>query len=226
MVKKKSALYTGKILWLEGRWVNHPDFLSVLKNKGLEIDTVYTGKKALFKIDEQTYDLIVIDADSMRTSGVRICSSIKEKSKDLPILFIASSEHYSPVEDQVNIFLQLPFTARKLINRVIPFLPNDGNKVLESGPIKLDLERNQVDVNGKMTLLTPRLSHLLQRLIENNGEIVKREELFKEVWRTDYTGDTRTLDVHISWLRQAIEEDPRKPKMLKTIRGKGYRLTV
>ena len=67
---------------------------------------------------------------------------------------------------------------------------------------------------------------LLQVLIEHRGEVVEREDLFKRVWETDYTGDTRTLDVHISWLRRAIELDPEKPRLLKTIRGVGYRLDV
>ncbi|HIE24572.1 MAG TPA: winged helix family transcriptional regulator, partial [Anaerolineales bacterium] len=67
---------------------------------------------------------------------------------------------------------------------------------------------------------------LLQALMEHSGEEVDREELFKKVWETDYTGDTRTLDVHISWLRKAIEPDPTKPKFLRTIRGVGYRLDV
>jgi DNA-binding response OmpR family regulator len=63
-------------------------------------------------------------------------------------------------------------------------------------------------------------------LMNHHGEVVERERLFRQVWNTDYTGDTRTLDVHISWLRQAIEKDPRNPKFLKTIRGVGYRLDV
>jgi DNA-binding response OmpR family regulator len=79
---------------------------------------------------------------------------------------------------------------------------------------------------GKSTKLTPRLVTLLQMLMEHHGEVVERETLFKKVWETNYTGDTRTLDVHISWLRRAIELDPEKPKFLKTIRGVGYRLDV
>ncbi len=63
-------------------------------------------------------------------------------------------------------------------------------------------------------------------LIDHKGELVERNKLFKKVWRTDYTGDTRTLDVHISWLRQAIEKDPKRPQILKTMRGVGYRLDV
>ena len=79
---------------------------------------------------------------------------------------------------------------------------------------------------GRSTKLTPRLVTLLQILMEHHGEVVERESLFKRVWETNYTGDTRTLDVHISWLRRAIELDPLHPKFLKTIRGVGYRLDL
>jgi DNA-binding response OmpR family regulator len=79
---------------------------------------------------------------------------------------------------------------------------------------------------GKSTRLTPRLVTLLKTLLEKHGEVVERETLFKKVWETNYTGDTRTLDVHISWLRGALELDPENPKFLKTIRGVGYRLDV
>ena len=95
---------------------------------------------------------------------------------------------------------------------------------MNSGPIHLDLERRQVRCEDRETHLTPRLTRLLRMLMENTGEVLERKQLFRRVWKTEYTGDTRTLDVHISWLRSAIEKDPRRPKYLKTIRGVGYRL--
>jgi DNA-binding response OmpR family regulator len=94
------------------------------------------------------------------------------------------------------------------------------------GPIRLDLEKRRVRCLGKSTKLTPRLVVLLNLLMEKHGEVVEREPLFKKAWETNYTGDTRTLDVHISWLRRAIELDPENPKFLKTIRGVGYRLDI
>ena len=75
-------------------------------------------------------------------------------------------------------------------------------------------------------LLTPRLVMLLRILMERPGQVIERAALFSQVWETQYTGDTRTLDVHISWLRQAIEDDPRHPRYIKTVRGMGYRLDV
>ncbi len=92
--------------------------------------------------------------------------------------------------------------------------------------IKLDKEKRIVVCSGKRTRLTPRMVRLLSVLIEHRGEVVERKLLFSQVWETDYTEDTRTLDVHISWLRHAIEVDKDQPKYLKTVRGVGYRLDV
>ena len=105
-------------------------------------------------------------------------------------------------------------------------MPGNTGRVVKAGPIELDVGRNQVRVQNKKTKLTPRLVRLLNMLMDRKGEVIEREALFKKVWRTDYTGDTRTLDVHISWLRKAIEKDARKPKLLKTHRGVGYILDV
>jgi DNA-binding response OmpR family regulator len=124
------------------------------------------------------------------------------------------------------VVLSPPFTLRKLLNRIAPLLPGDGAHLLHVGPIRLDWERKRVNCQGHEARLTPRLAHLLRLLMENPGTVMERERLFREIWNTEYTVDTRTLDVHISWLRQAIEEDPRRPRFLKTIRGVGYRLDV
>jgi DNA-binding response OmpR family regulator len=191
------------------------------------VDTAATGKEALDRVVKEEHDLVVVDAASMRTSGTRICSKLRERLNGKPIMLISDPERQ--VDDEANCaneVLTLPFTARKLVNRIGPLLPGEGSRTQKAGGIILDLERKQVRAQGQKETLTPRLVRLLKMLMDNKGEVVEREELFKKVWRTDYTGDTRTLDVHISWLRQAIEKDPRKPKHLKTIRGVGYRLDV
>ncbi|HEX9011861.1 MAG TPA: response regulator transcription factor, partial [Anaerolineaceae bacterium] len=124
------------------------------------------------------------------------------------------------------VVLSLPFTIQKLANRIRPFLPGDEKNLLHVGPVHLDLEQRRVRCLGKQSRLTPRLVNLLRILMEHPGVVVERAELFKQVWDTEYTADTRTLDVHVSWLREAIEVDPRHPHFLKTIRGVGYRLDI
>jgi DNA-binding response OmpR family regulator len=120
----------------------------------------------------------------------------------------------------------LPFTMQKLINRIRILLPIQNNCDLEAGPISLDINEKRALVNDKQVQLTPRLMMILKILMEHSGEVVERKAMFSEAWETDYTADTRSLDVHMSWLRQAIEENPRKPQFIKTVRGVGYRLDV
>ena len=213
-----------RILWVQGKRSENTSFVPALQKKEYWVEIVPNGHAALLRLVEVDPDLVVINAASLRSSGKRICNEIREKSSEVPIVLIVSPEHAISGITNANVVLELPFTSRKLLNRIAPLLPGDGKNILHVGLIRLDLERKRVRCLGREARLTPRLSHLLQVLLMHAGEAVDRQRLFSEVWDTQYTGDTRTLDVHISWLREAIEEDPRTPQFLKTIRGIGYRL--
>jgi len=213
-----------RILWVEGKRADNPSFVSSLRKKDYWVEIVPTGSAAIACLVEVDPDLVVVNAASFRSSGKRICNEIREKSDKLPIVLIVSPEHTIAGITTANAVLELPFTSRKLLNRIAPLLPGDGKSILHVGFIRLDLERHQVRCLGHEARLTPRMTRLLQVLLLHAGEAVERERLFSEVWETKYTEDTRTLDVHISWLREALEENPRKPLFLKTIRGVGYRL--
>jgi DNA-binding response OmpR family regulator len=215
-----------RILWVEGKRTDTPSFVPTLRKKDYWVEIVPTGNVALARIVEVDPDLVVVNAASLRSSGKRICREIREKVNGTQILLITKPEQTILGETAANVVLELPFTSRKLLNRIVPLLPGDGNNLLHVGYIRLDLERKRVRCLGREARLTPRLTHLLRVLMEHAGEVVGRQKLFSEVWDTAYTVDTRTLDVHISWLRAALEEDPRKPQFLKTIRGVGYRLDV
>lgn len=215
-----------KILWIEGKRADSPSFIPDLQKKGYEFETVPSGKAALVSLTEVDPDLVVINAASMGTSGKRICKSLQENSDGLPILLIGSPDYPTSREADADVFLELPFTWRKLSNRIARLLPIDEGKFLHVGQIRLNLELRRVHCMGKEERLTPRLTDLLHLLMLHPGEVLERDDIFRKVWNTDYTDDTRTLDVHVSWLRQAIEEYPRKPRFLKTIRGIGYRLDV
>ncbi len=213
-----------RILWIEGKRADSPSFIPALRKKDYLVEVVSTGSAALARLLEIDPDLVVINTPSLRTSGKRICRDLHEKISTLPIVVILSPEQAFTGENCARVVLKLPFTIRKLLNRITPLLPGDGQHMIHLGHIRLDLERKRVRCQGREARLTPRLTHLLEVLMQHTGEVVERQQLFKEVWETDYTVDTRTLDVHISWLREALEEDPRHPQYLKTIRGLGYRL--
>ena len=213
------------ILVIEGRHAEIPSFASDLQKKGFDVVTFQNGSQAVAKFKQSNPSLVVINAASLRSTGIRICHSIRKKDAKIPVILILEKER--PVDKNlVDTVLALPFTAQKLVNRVKALMPGDGNNLVNVGPIRLDLEHRRVRCLGKNTKLTPRLITLLHILMDKHGEVVERESLFKKVWETNYTGDTRTLDVHISWLRRAIELEPNNPKFLRTIRGVGYRLDV
>jgi DNA-binding response OmpR family regulator len=214
------------LLVIEGRHAEIPSFANDLQKKGFDVVSAQNGSEAVSQLKQTNPSLVIVNGPSMRSTGIRICLSIRKKDSKIPIILIVENDEKSVDKELADSVLALPFTVQKLVNRIKALMPGDGENVVSVGPIRLDLENRRVRSLGKNTKLTPRLITLLQILMDKHGEVVEREALFKKVWETNYTGDTRTLDVHISWLRRAIELDPDNPKFLKTIRGVGYRLDV
>ncbi len=221
----RTKVIDATVLIVEGKHADFPSFTIPLQKKGFDARIVKSGAQAAEQLKEIAPDILVVNAASMRSSGIRICKKIQEQDENLPIILIIDPDK-KVSDDAATLVLRHPFTILKLTNRIKPLLPSDGNNIIQAGAVRLDLDRKRVRCLGQNTRLTPRLVALLKALMERPGEVVEREDLFKKVWETDYTGDTRTLDVHISWLRKAIEPDPTKPKFLRTMRGVGYRLDV
>lgn len=217
-----------KILLIEGKRADRPSFVAGLARKGYQVESVANGSEALVRLEFFHPDLIIINAASMRTSGRRICQSIRTHSRSSSIVLITDVQNAEVIEKEnlVDAVLALPFTLQKLVNRIRPLLPADQKDLLQVGALQLDPNQRWVRIGSRQTSLTPRLVTLLKILMEQPGVVIERTALFRTVWDTTYTEDTRTLDVHISWLRQAIEENPRHPKIIKTIRGVGYRLDI
>ncbi len=215
-----------RILWAGKRRADIPSFVPELESKGYKVTFVSTGKDALEKLTKRKPDVMVVDAASMRTTGSRICKSVRAKYPAVPIILINTPDNLPTNEIVAEVQLIHPFTIRKLENRIVPFSPGDGKNIIQEGPIKLDLGRQVIRCNKKEEHVTPRMVELLKMLIKHKGEVLKREVLFSKIWKTDYTEDTRSLDVHINWLRKIIEKDPKKPTLLVTVRGKGYKFDL
>jgi DNA-binding response OmpR family regulator len=214
------------ILLVEGKHIDHPSFTTGLVKKGYIIESAPSGAAALTRLESSDPDLAIIDASSMRSTGKRICQSLKDKKNNLPIILIVNKDGDVNDKAGADIVLALPFTMQKLVNRIKQLLPMQNNDAMIVGPFQLDTEQRRVVCDGRQIQLTPRLVTLLKILMEHPGEVVEREKLFCQAWETNYTGDTRSLDVHMSWLRQAVEDNPRHPKYIKTVRGVGYRLDI
>jgi DNA-binding response OmpR family regulator len=214
------------ILLVEGKHIDHPSFTTGLVKKGYLVENVPSGAAALQRLETSNPDLAIVDASSMRSTGKRICQSLQEKKNNLPIILIVNPDADTNDKAGANLILALPFTMQKLVNRVKQLLPLQNDDAVTVGPFQLDADQRRVVCDGRQIQLTPRLVTLLKILMDHPGEVVDRKKLFCEAWETNYTGDTRSLDVHMSWLRQAIEDNPRHPKYIKTIRGVGYRLDL
>lgn len=214
------------ILLIEGKRSTRPSFQSGLINKGYAVSSVPNGSSALTFLTGYKPHVILVDSASMRTNGKRICQSLRDCAPGIPVIVIADASSNSAQNFPAEVVLYEPFTLQKLVNRIKTFVPNEKKNSLSAGPIELDLDQRLVRCGTKQSRLTPRLASLLKMFLEKPGELIERQEIFQKVWETEYLGDTRPLDVHISWLRQKIEDDPRKPQFIKTIRGVGYRLDV
>jgi DNA-binding response OmpR family regulator len=196
---------------------------------GLTVAVVNSGSQAMRWIGERRPDLIVYDASTMRSSGVRTCKRLRKALPAIPLIHCRKSGLAEDRAAEADIYLAKPFTARKLLNRIWTLLPADDldEEIVRLGPLTLYCSKRSVDVAGRGEhRLTPKMASLLEVFLRQPNQIVSRHTLMKDVWDTDYFGDTRTLDVHIRWLREIVEENPASPKLLRTVRGVGYILSA
>ena len=128
-------------------------------------------------------------------------------------------------DDPIILFAPVYFLVLNACSQ-LTLIQNSNPKKVEVGGMTLDLENACLKKNGNLIHLTPKETKLMALLMKNVGKVVSRSELMQEVWNTEYLGDTRTLDVHICWLRQKIEENPRIPECILTRRGQGYELRI
>lgn len=197
-------------------------FAPALK-KHYRVTSVSSGKQAVEAARRLPPVAIVLDAISLRTTGERIAKQLKLELGDLPLIHLHPG---AKAESPADVVLLHPFTARKLINSVarVARPPKQvSDDVLICGGFVMNVTRRLLVVNGQETQLTPKAALLAEIFLRHPDETLNRKQLMEHVWQTDYMGDTRTLDVHVRWLRRAIEADAGNPLYLKTVRGVGYR---
>ncbi|NDJ78243.1 MAG: response regulator transcription factor [Chloroflexi bacterium] len=215
-----------KVLLIESVRANGASFASGLQRK-YDVQIVHSGKQGLLLAQTKRPDIVVLDAASMHTSGDRICARLRASLGELPIIHIRP-EGMKNGHSDADVLLYPPFTYRKLVNRIERFVEDadTANNQLEAGPFALNLEQQTLVTANTENKLTPKLAALMQLFVQNQNQILNRKFIMQTVWKTDYTGDTRTLDVHVRWLRKIIEPEPRKPRYITTVRGVGYRFAI
>ena len=213
------------------------DLATVLRDRfrreGYCVDTVQDGESALQTTEQLNFDLILLDLMLPGISGFDVCRELRQRNSATPIIMLtARSETVDKIVGLrlgADDYVTKPFDMGELVARVEALLRRtwQGSKIPEGrltfGDIEVDLPGAEVRRGGVRLDLTAREFLLLRHLIENRGVVQSRDALLKAVWNYDSGLTTRTLDVHIAWLRQKLEEEPSRPRHIVTVRGLGYK---
>lgn len=198
----------------------------ILENKGYNLTRASNSKEALNRIKTDAPALAVVDCTTLHTDGTKICADVRSHSDSLPIVIIVRTGTDLDKINCADTALTRPFSPRKLLNRVKHYLPDSAGEVLKAGEFILNIDGRYLRISKNEFHLTPMQARLMEAFLRRPNELLSRAYLMKTVWKTSYTGDTRTIEVHVRWLREIIEADPKKPKWLQTVRGMGYRLMI
>ncbi|MBC9823890.1 response regulator transcription factor [Terrabacter sp. MAHUQ-38] len=213
--------------------VSFSDPLSyLLKKEGYDVAVAETGPDGLAEFDKNGADLVLLDLMLPGLSGVDVCRALRQRSS-VPVIMLTAKD--SEIDKVVGLeigaddYVTKPYSSRELLARVKAVLrrlaePEDLlPSTLEAGPVRMDVERHTVSVQGRSASLPLKEFELLEMLLRNSGRVLTRMQLIDRVWGSDYVGDTKTLDVHVKRLRAKIEPDPANPVHIVTVRGLGYK---
>jgi DNA-binding response OmpR family regulator len=204
-----------------------------LEAEGFRVVEAADGREALARFRAERPDLVLLDLMLPELSGVEVCRIIRAESS-VPIVMLTAKD--SELDKVVGLelgaddYVTKPFSLRELAARVRALFRRSEQRVaVESPPAVVDLERVQVDLAGHRLLrdgetlpIKPKAFDLLAFLIRHPGQVFTRDQLLERVWGYDYAGETRTVDVHVHWLRSQVEDDPGTPRFIHTVRGVGY----
>ena len=214
-----------------------------LQSDGYRVLAAADGVAALEAAARSTISLVLLDIMLPRMDGLEVCRQLRARpeTSSIPILILSArgeeTDKVVGLELGADDYVTKPFSWKELRARVRALLRRRGEpapkpaadsqsgdeRMLEAGDLRIDLDRREVTVGGREVELPARLFELLAYMVRNRGVVLTRGRLLQHVWGYDYEGDTRTVDVHIRWLREKIEEDPANPQLILTVRGVGYR---
>jgi DNA-binding response OmpR family regulator len=196
-----------------------------LERKGYQVTVAPTQRQAQSRSRALRPDLLVIDVASFGTNGYKVSDAVRGRLDGVPTILLLEQGHEG-AGSTAEAFMTPPFTSRKLLYRVRKLAEHLTRREIQVGNLVLDPDTRLLQVGEETARLRPKESELMACFMNNPGRVLSREEIMKKVWQTDYVGDTRTLSVHVHWLRKRIEEDPNRPRLLRTVRGVGYRFDV
>jgi two-component system OmpR family response regulator len=217
-----------------------PNLLETLKynlrKESYDVLTAADGEQGLSLARQEKPDLIVLDIMLPKLNGFEVCRILR-KEMTVPVLMLTAradeTDKIVGLEIGADDYMTKPFSMRELLARVRAMLrrakmaeapQGPGAAPMVIGNLEIDAARHRALLSNQPLELSPKEFDLLAFLARNKGLVFSREQLLEKVWGYDYAGDTRTVDVHIRWLRQKIEADPARPARLVTVRGTGYKL--
>jgi len=207
----------------------------LLINEGYDVETAQDGESGLIAATTSAFDLIILDVMLPRRNGLDVCRDLRQRGYDTAILMLTAK---TQVVDRVvglklgaDDYLNKPFDPSELLARVEALLrrvKKEGRTLVRTfafSDVTVDFESGQVTRAGAPVALAAKELQLLRYLIDRRGKVVTREELLQNVWEYQSDINSRTIDVHVAWLRQKLEDNPQAPRHIHTIRGKGYRFS-
>ena len=208
----------------------------MLTKEGFQVALAATGKEGLIQFEKVSPDIVLLDVMLPEMSGTDVCKAIRTKS-NVPIIMLtakdAEIDKVVGLEIGADDYVTKPFSTPELIARIravlrrgTSSLAQTDDDIISIGPIKLDIARHSVQLNGIEVVMPLKEFELLEYLMENSGRVLTRGQLMDRIWGSNYVGDGKTLDVHIKRLRAKLEIDPANPKLLHTVRGLGYKFEI
>ncbi len=211
---------------------SYSDALSyMLRKEGFEVAVAATGDGGLEEFERNGADIVLLDLMLPGLPGTEVCRRIRQTS-NVPVIMVSAKD--DEVDKVVGLelgaddYVTKPYAPRELVARIRAVLRRGADvdvspAALEAGPVRMDVERHTVQVDGADVSLPLKEFELLEMLLRNAGRVLTRGQLIDRVWGSDYVGDTKTLDVHVKRLRAKLEPDPGNPVHLVTVRGLGYK---
>lgn len=207
----------------------------LLSNEGYDVQTAMDGDAGLSAATTQRFSLVILDVMLPKRSGFEVCKELRRRGIDSAILMLTAktqvTDRVSGLKLGADDYVAKPFDPAELLARVEALLRrvrkqnHDPVRTFQFGNVTADFERAEVLKDGLPVALASKELQLLRYFVDHRDRIIPREEILQEVWEYSSDVSSRTVDVHVAWLRQKLESMPQNPKFIQTIRGKGYRFT-
>jgi two-component system, OmpR family, response regulator RegX3 len=230
---REGKLELARVLVVEDEEAFSDALSYMLRKEGFEVSVAGTGTSALTEFDRSGADIVLLDLMLPEMSGTEVCRQLRQRSH-VPIIMVTARD--SEIDKVVGLeigaddYVTKPYSPRELVARIRAVLRRQtvdaaelSAPTLAAGPVRMDVERHVVTVEGEAVQLPLKEFELLELLLRNAGRVLTRGQLIDRVWGADYVGDTKTLDVHVKRLRSKVEPEPSTPRYIVTVRGLGYK---